>query len=85
MATVTTDDHDSDAVGDFWAEFDSVWRNGGALSADEISLQLQQNRNYSLAASTIRGWLDHKRLPRKDDDFAEIAYFSGARSEPPRS
>jgi hypothetical protein len=72
MATVVIKDHDSDAVSDFWADFDSVWRDGGALSADEISLQLLQGRNYSLSASTVRGWLDHKRLPRKDDDFTEM-------------
>lgn len=66
------EDHDSDVVSEFWADFDSIWRDGGALSADEISLQLLRDRNYSLSASTVRGWLDHKRLPRKDDDFAEM-------------
>lgn len=67
-----TEDHDSDAVRVFWENFDSAWRDGGALSADEISLQLQREHNYSLAASTVRGWLEHNRLPRKDDDFTEM-------------
>jgi len=66
------EDHDSDAVGVFWEDFDSAWRDGGALSADEISLQLQREQNYSLSASTIRGWLQHNRLPRKDNDFTEM-------------
>ncbi|MDQ3764150.1 MAG: hypothetical protein M3460_21965 [Actinomycetota bacterium] len=42
------------------------------MSAEEISARLQREQNYSLSASTVRGWLEHKRLPRKDDDFTEM-------------
>jgi len=72
MGTVATEDHDSDAVRVFWEDFDSAWRDGGALSAEEISARLQRDQNYSLAVSTVRGWLEHKRLPRKGDDFTEM-------------
>ena len=67
-----TEDHDSDAVRVFWEDFDSVWRDGGALPAEEVSARLQRERNYSLPLSTVRDWLDHKRLPRKDDHFIEM-------------
>ncbi|MEU4570234.1 hypothetical protein [Micromonospora sp. NPDC023956] len=67
-------DHDPDAIRSFWAALDSAWRDAGCLSAEEISLQLQTKRNYSLSPSTIRGWLDHKGLPRKNEDFTEMCF-----------
>jgi len=67
-----TEDHDSDAVRVFWEDFDSAWHDGGALPAEEISARLQREQNYSLPLSTVRDWLEHKRLPRKDDHFIEM-------------
>jgi hypothetical protein len=69
---VSTENQQPDAVAVFWAGLDAAWRDSGRMTAEDISIRLQQKRNYSLAAPTIRGWLNHTRLPRKDDDFAEM-------------
>jgi hypothetical protein len=79
MARVSTPEHDPDAVEAFWKGLDEALRDGGNPSAEEISAQLQAKRNYSVSASTVRGWLTHRRLPRKDDDFFEVCLLLLAR------
>ncbi|MEU4449616.1 hypothetical protein AB0K14_06655 [Actinosynnema sp. NPDC050801] len=69
---MAAEDHNQGAVGVFWESFDAAWRDTGSRLAEEISAQLQRDRNYGLSASTIRGWLKHERLPRNEDDFAEM-------------
>ena len=70
---MTIRDHAAgNAIAAFWDGFDSAWHDSGVSSAEEVSDQLLQKANYHVPSSTIRGWLKHERLPRKDDQFFEV-------------
>lgn len=71
MPVSTTERH-SDAFAAFWGRFDEAVLDSGLTRPEDISAALQRKSNYSLSTSTIRGWIQHKRLPRKDEDFAEL-------------
>jgi hypothetical protein len=69
---IVTNEARTSAVVAFWKAFDQAWQAGGARSAEAACTRLQEQSNYTLAPATVRGWLNHTRLPRKDDDVEEM-------------
>jgi hypothetical protein len=74
MLGMPHEDHKNDLESAFWRHFDAAWKEGGFRSPEHASTQLRTRKelNYQLAPATVRDWCKHRRLPRKDEDFAAL-------------
>lgn len=72
MGCVVTEDSGKDAVTAFWKAFDEAWHASPGLSAEKVSRRLLEELDYSLAPATIRDWVKHRNLPRREEDVEAL-------------